>query len=130
MSFRRTIYSAMLVVFASVLGSQVLAQPVYENKTPTGFSVSDSTSTTNFAIGKEVTVQVDRLDAPKVGTDGDSWVEVPGLGPWETVAIEYLIEGDCSWCWSWVYVDSTNAVTESVETDNAFGPIDVFGKYW
>ena len=72
MSFRRTIYSAMLVVFATVLGSQVLAQPVYENNTPTGFTVSDSTSTVSFVRGNEVTVQVDlneaaNFDFPVVG---------------------------------------------------------------
>ena len=63
MSFRRKIYSAMLVVFGAALGSQVHAQPVYENNTPTGFSVSDSTSTVSFVNDKEVTVQVD-LNAP------------------------------------------------------------------
>jgi hypothetical protein len=63
MSFRRNIYSAMLVVFATALGGQVLAQPVYENNSPTGFSVSDSTSRVSFVTDKEVIVQVD-LSAP------------------------------------------------------------------
>ena len=72
MSFRRNIYSAMLVVLATALGSQVLAQPVFENNTPTGFSPSDSTSTVSFVRDTEVTVQVDlnepaNFDFPVVG---------------------------------------------------------------
>ena len=56
----------------AALGSQVHAQPVYENNTPTGFSVSDSTSTISFVRDNEVTVQVDlnepaNFDYPVVG---------------------------------------------------------------
>ena len=76
-----------------------------------------------------VDLWVDRLVAPRVGLDGDTWVEVRALGPWETVAIEFLVDAECDWCWSWVYVDSTDAVDESVESDNAYGPVDVFGDY-
>jgi hypothetical protein len=63
MSFKRMICSAMLGVLALGFGSQVMAQPIFENNTPTGFSVSDSTSATNFVTEKEVTVQVDLNDA-------------------------------------------------------------------
>ena len=59
MSFRRKIFSAMLVVLGAGLGSQALAQPLFENNTPTGFSVSDSTSKVSFVNDNEVTVQVD-----------------------------------------------------------------------
>ncbi|MEE3040160.1 MAG: hypothetical protein VX948_04795, partial [Candidatus Latescibacterota bacterium] len=49
-----------------------MAQPIFENRTPTGFSVSDSVSKTNFVTGKEVTVQVDlneaaNFDYPVIG---------------------------------------------------------------
>lgn len=70
MSFRRKIYGAMLGVLAAAWGAN--AQPVYENNTPTGFSVSDSASTVSFVTEKEVTVQVDlnepaNFDFPVVG---------------------------------------------------------------
>ena len=72
MSFKRMICSAMLGVLAMGIGSQVMAQPIFENNTPTGFSVSDSTSATNFVTQKEVTIQVDlneaaNFDYPVVG---------------------------------------------------------------
>ena len=72
MSFKRMICSAMLGVLAMGLGSQLMAQPIFENRTPTGFSVSDSVSKTNFVTGKEVTVQVDlneaaNFDYPVIG---------------------------------------------------------------
>ncbi len=63
MSFKRMICSAMLGVLAMGLGSQLMAQPIFENLTPAGFSVSDSSSKTNFVTGKEVTVQVDLNEA-------------------------------------------------------------------
>ena len=59
MSFRRKIFSAMLVVLGAGLGSQALAQPLFENNTPTGFSASDSTSKVSFVNNREVTVLVD-----------------------------------------------------------------------
>ena len=72
MSFKRMICSAMLGVLAMGLGSQLMAQPIFENLTPTGFSVSDSVSKTDFVTGKEVTVQVDlneaaNFDYPVIG---------------------------------------------------------------
>ncbi len=72
MSFKRMICSAMLGVLAMGLGSQLMAQPIFENLTPAGFSVSDSSSKTNFVTGKEVTVQVDlneaaNFDYPVIG---------------------------------------------------------------
>ncbi|MEE2833252.1 MAG: hypothetical protein VYD18_12915, partial [Candidatus Latescibacterota bacterium] len=98
MSFRRNIYSAMLVVFATVLGSQVLAQPVYENNSPTGFSVSDSTSTVSFVVGDEVTVQVDlneaaNFDFPVVGNfqkleSSNAFFSTPGVASYMDQALE------------------------------------------
>jgi len=66
------ICSAMLGVLVMGLGSHVLAQPIYENNTPTGFSVSDSSSAVSFVTEKEVTIQVDlneaaNFDFPVVG---------------------------------------------------------------
>ncbi len=41
------------------LGLAEAAQPIFENRTPTGFSATDSTSNTDFVEGTEVTVRVD-----------------------------------------------------------------------
>ena len=59
MSFRRKILWAMLAVLVAGLGAGLSAQPIFENATPTGFSVSDSIATVNFVNDTPVTIQVD-----------------------------------------------------------------------
>ena len=59
MSLRRKILGAMLAVFVVGVGNRVIAQPIFENQTPTRWSESDSSSTSNFVTDTELTIQVD-----------------------------------------------------------------------
>ena len=97
MSLRRKV-GAMLVIFVAALGSQVHAQPIYENNSPTGFSVSDSTSKVSFVNDNEVTVQVDlnqaaNFDFPVVGNfqkleRSRSFFDTPGRAAYMDQSIE------------------------------------------
>ena len=58
---------ALIAVFLVGLGVQVGAQPLFENNTPVGFSPSDSTTTTNFVLEKDITILVD-LNEPANST--------------------------------------------------------------
>ena len=59
MSYRRKIFWAMLSALIAGMGTNVYAQPIFENNTPTGFSVSDSSDAISFITDKDITVQVD-----------------------------------------------------------------------
>ena len=72
-----------------------------------------------------VDVYVDENNAPTVGQDGDDWVEVPWIGAWQTIEVEFLVGANCYGCWSWVQADSYNTINEPVEWDNIYGPVDV-----
>ena len=63
MSSRRKVFWAIAAVFALGLGGQAVAQPIFENRTPVGFSPSDSTTTTTFVTDTDVTVLVDLNEA-------------------------------------------------------------------
>ena len=59
MSLRLKSFQTLMVVFAIALGTNVFAQPVFENQTPVGFSPSDSTTKTSFASDKDISILVD-----------------------------------------------------------------------
>ena len=59
MSSRLKTFQTLMVVFAIALGTNVFAQPVFENQTPVGFSPSDSTTKTSFASDKDISILVD-----------------------------------------------------------------------
>ena len=59
MSYRRKIFWAMLSALIAGMGTNVYAQPIFENNTPVGFSTSDSTTAIRFITDKDVSVQVD-----------------------------------------------------------------------
>ena len=65
MSLRREIFrTAVSVLIAGFgFGSDVDAQPVFENRTPVGFNAADSTTTSSFVTDKDVTVRVDLNEA-------------------------------------------------------------------
>ena len=74
-----------------------------------------------------VDVYVDQWSSPAIGSNGDDWAQVSWIGPWSTVAIEFLVEADCTWgCDSWVLADSLDAVSEPYESDNLEGPLWVY----
>ena len=68
---------------------------------------------------------VDEIYAPEVGQDGDEWTLVSSLGAGETAYADFIVEQECSLCWSWVLVDSYDYVSETDETDNVEGPLTV-----
>ncbi len=59
MSLRLKSFHTLMVVFAIALGTNALAQPVFENQTPVGFSPSDSTTKSSFASDKDISILVD-----------------------------------------------------------------------
>jgi hypothetical protein len=61
MSLRLKSFLAFALVFG--LATIASAQPVFENRTPVGFSPSDSTSTNVFVTDKDITVLVDLNEA-------------------------------------------------------------------
>lgn len=73
-----------------------------------------------------VDLYVDELYAPNIGVDGDDWAQVLWIGPQETLAIEFLVPSTCTWCWSWVQVDTLDEVAEDNESNNVYGPVDVY----
>ncbi len=69
-----------------------------------------------------VDVYVDEASAPAVGQDGDEWEQIPWIGPWQTIVVEFLVSESCVACDSWVQVDTWDEAAESDESDNLFGP--------
>ena len=63
MSFRREILRTALAVLTAGWCVNAFAQPVFEGRTPRGFSPSDSTVTTTFITGEDVTILVDLNEA-------------------------------------------------------------------
>lgn len=70
-----------------------------------------------------VDLYLDEVFAPEPGQDGDVYVDVASIGPWETLAFEYTHLGRCDGCWSWVQADSYDEIPESYEDDNVAGPL-------
>ena len=59
MSSRLKSFQTLMVVFAIALANNLLAQPIFENQTPVGFSPSDSTTKTSFASDQAISILVD-----------------------------------------------------------------------
>jgi hypothetical protein len=71
-------------------------------------------------------VYADQTVAPVLYEDGDAYTEVGWIGPWDTVVVDFWVEESCTWCWSWVQVDGHDTVVKWTESDNVFGPVDVY----
>ncbi len=63
MSLRLKSVVTLMVVFALALGSDLFAQPIFENRTPVGFSPSDSTTKISFPSGEDINILVDLNEA-------------------------------------------------------------------
>ena len=59
MNLRRKVLGVLALAIVFGLGSSALAQPLFENNTPRGFTPADSTITDTSIIGNEVNVLVD-----------------------------------------------------------------------
>ncbi len=59
MNLRRKALAALLLVLVAGLGGMVFAQPVFENRTPRGFSPTDSSITDTAVVKNQVNVLVD-----------------------------------------------------------------------
>lgn len=68
---------------------------------------------------------IDENNAPALFSDGDDYVSVTGLEAGETEFADFLVDGWCAYCWSWILADSYDEVAETDETDNVAGPITV-----
>jgi hypothetical protein len=75
-----------------------------------------------------VDIFVDEESSPEIGDDGDYYELIDSLGAGETVFVEAVLDTYCHWCWSWVLVDSLDWVSESSESNNIDGPLDVFSE--
>ena len=77
MKSKRNAFCTLLLVFIIGMGSAVFAQPIFENNTPAGFVIADSTKTTRFARSGEISILVD-LNEPANAT-------YPVIGNFQTV---------------------------------------------
>ena len=72
----------------------------------------------------------DSISPPSTQEDGDQWTLVEGLGAGETTYADFYVpvstlEDVCTYCWSWVTVDSYEDIAETNENDNVEGSITV-----
>ena len=77
MNSKRNAFCMLLFVFVIGMGSAVFAQPIFENNTPAGFVISDSTKTPRFARSGDISILVD-LNEPANAT-------YPVIGNFQTV---------------------------------------------
>ncbi|MEE2727551.1 MAG: hypothetical protein VX792_10785, partial [Candidatus Latescibacterota bacterium] len=63
MSSKRNAFCFLMLAFLIGIGGAAFAQPIFENKTPTGFSSADSTRQERFITDTDVTVLVDLNEA-------------------------------------------------------------------
>ena len=63
MSSKRNAFCFLMLAFLIGMGGAAFAQPIFENKTPTGFSPADSTRQERFITDSDVTVLVDLNEA-------------------------------------------------------------------
>jgi len=77
------------------------------------------------ASGFYVDVFYDRTTAPAINENGDQFERVESLAAGDTAYVEFEVEQDCYYCWSWVTLDSLTEIDESNEDDNIEGPLTV-----
>lgn len=69
---------------------------------------------------------LDTWSEPSFNTDGDTFVDVAdGLIPGESHYADFFLDEPCSYCYTWIIVDSYDEVAETDETDNIAGPLYV-----
>jgi len=66
---------------------------------------------------------LDSFTEPAFFTDGDEYVDVGSLEPGETHYADFFLEESCSYCYSWIIVDSYDEIDETDETDNIAGAL-------
>jgi hypothetical protein len=69
---------------------------------------------------------LDRNRAPSPGIDGDYYVEVASIDPWDTISFEVEVFEGCWGCASWIQADSLDEIDEVYEDDNVAGPVYVW----
>ena len=91
----------------------------------------DVTNTGGEDVGSfYVDLFYDSISPPSTKEDGDQWTQVVSLGAGETTYADFYVpvsslEQVCSYCWSWVTVDSYEEISETNENDNVEGSITV-----
>jgi len=89
----------------------------------------DVTNSGTEAVGSfYVDLYVDASSEPALYEDGDDYVTVKSLEAAETAYADFVIDGSCSVCTSWVQVDSYDYVSETDEFDNTAGPLEVYNS--
>ena len=69
---------------------------------------------------------LDTWSQPAYNTDGDEFIDVEeGLEPGETLFADFFLDEPCSYCYSWIVVDSYDEIDETNEADNVAGPLYV-----
>lgn len=69
---------------------------------------------------------LDRTRAPTPGLDGDYYVDVGSIAPWDTISFEVEVPESCWGCGSWIQADSLDEIDEVYEDDNVAGPVYVW----
>ena len=68
---------------------------------------------------------LDSFTQPPLFSDGDKYVDVDGLAPGETHYADFFLDESCSYCYTWIVVDSYDEIDETDESDNVAGPLYV-----
>jgi hypothetical protein len=69
---------------------------------------------------------LDTWTEPSFNSDGDEFIDVEGgLVPGETLYADFFLDEPCSYCYSWIMVDSYDEIDETDETDNIAGALYV-----
>jgi hypothetical protein len=71
-------------------------------------------------------IYLDRNNAPFPGLEGEYYVEVASIDPWDTISFEVEVPESCWGCSSWIQADSLDEIDEVYESDNVAGPVYVW----
>lgn len=67
---------------------------------------------------------LDTWSQPAFNTDGDEYIDVEeGLAPGESLFADFFSDEPCSYCYSWIVVDTYDEIDETNEADNVAGPL-------
>ena len=124
--------SGMVTVGSSTIGPNLTVTYFsFQATTDTVYYFVDVTNTGGEDVGTfYVDLFYDSISPPAVQEDGDQWTQVESLGAGKTTYADFYVpvstlEEICSYCWSWVTVDSYEEVDETNEQDNVEGSITV-----
>ena len=109
-----------------VIKSMIASTYTVFGNTVVRYTVTICNNGTQDAAASQVDVFYDQKSTPKAGDKGNNNRSVPALKAGNCTNRDVLRTGVSKGTYtSWAYVDTANKIKESVETNNAFGPVTV-----